>query len=298
VSTGKLKYTLDSRDNSFTFSPDSEILVTSDSLSVWVLATGKLKDTFQKKEGEEDKVAAKSSLLGPKTAVANCAGPVVLTPNGKTLLAVNNIVTTITTIRPRVRGDQPVPIPKGGFEGRSIENLERLGYVMETDTERTYHATVTIWDMNGKKEIGSFGVGAIEIYSLGVSGDGTILVAQIGRPAPVKPEPGDDKRGKNREAKLMEKRIQGTALCFWDLEHQKILQEFPRCTCFTMAPDGRAVVAVLGNKVSVLQLATGKTLLETKDQPAAISAMALSPDGKTLVAVSADGTMLRWQAAK
>jgi WD40 repeat protein len=299
VSTGKLKYTLDNMGTSFAFSPEGESLVTSDPPSVWVLASGKLRDIFQKQERDQDKVA-KSNVLGPMTTVANSAGPIVLTPNGKTLIAVDNIVTTTRTTRPRARGDQPVPIPKGGFEGRSIENLERLGYYLETDTEQAYHATVSIWDMSGKKEIGSFVAGAVEIYSLGVSGDGTILIAQTGFPAPVKPEPrdNDNKRGENREAKFIEKRVKGTALCFWDLEHQKILQEFPRSTCFTMAHDGRAVVAVFGKKVSVLEIATGKTLLETKDQPAAISAVALSPDGKTLVAASADGTMLKWQATK
>jgi WD40 repeat protein len=308
VSTGKLLREIGDGPF-FAFSPDRKTLATARA-QLWDVATGKMSDAFAKREQQPEKVGPE--FVGSRTTVNNRAGPVVFTPNGKTLIAVDNIVTTTTTTRARVMGwapgEKPIPIPKGGFAGRSIADLARLGFYLETDMEQTYHATVSILDMNSKKGTGSVAAGAVQIYALGVSGDGTILVGHIDTPAPVKAEPRDDdskggpsdrgRGGRDREVTGIREHRKGTALCFWDLERQKKLQQFPEATCFAMGHDGRTVAAGFGKKVRILDIATGKTLVETREQPADIIAVALSPDGKTLIAGSADGTILKWQAAK
>src|SRR5207302_1663603 len=70
-----------------------------------------------------------------------------------------------------------------------------------------------------------------------------------------------------------------------------------RVACLTVAPGGDVLAAECQDKVRLWDLVTGEELRHLAGQQSAATALAFSPEGKTLALASYDGTVRLWEAA-
>jgi WD40 repeat protein/beta-lactamase regulating signal transducer with metallopeptidase domain len=63
-----------------------------------------------------------------------------------------------------------------------------------------------------------------------------------------------------------------------------------------LAPDGKTLAAFIGNVVQLWEVETGKDLRQIQGPPNGLAGLLFSPDGKTLAARGADGSLYLWEA--
>jgi WD40 repeat protein len=176
---------------------------------------------------------------------------------------------------------------QGRSEGTSIQRtvgalafspdgaLLAAGFGSPSNFGPDYDQVVKVWDLGSAREVKTLPV-RNTVPSLAFSPDGTTLTAAC------------------RDGKVQR----------WVVE---TWHELPPFTCSTpvhtvaFSPDGRTLVAGAGTEppaeVHLWDPATGREKARLQGHSHALSALAISPDGKTLASVALDGTLRLWHVA-
>ena len=93
---------------------------------------------------------------------------------------------------------------------------------------------------------------------------------------------------------------QDRSLTFWDLREQQPLQVVPEahkqeCTCAALSVDGVLATGSKDQRIKLWDFETGRLLAETHGHCKAVTSLAFSADGKTLISGGEDAVVMAWK---